>query len=223
MPHKPPTTPRRLALLAAVLAPAAVTRTAPARIETERLLSSRDAGSSSQTASALFSDAGFDAVRRAPARRRAPPPPPPPTAADHAVATAAADLLAAIRAGDAAAARGDYADAAAAYARGAADHKDLALADLARTRAALMRFQLGGDDAAALLALEDVEAVLKGRGEVHAAVAVVRYALRRAGAEAEFAAATALEPRWADAAFVEGKSGWPPRMLAAWRDFDQLK
>ena len=58
--------------------------------------------------------------------------------------------------------------------------------------------------------------------QVHAAVAVVRYKLKRAGAEEEWAVATSLEPRWGnDAAFVRGR--WPPRMVEAWEDFSELK
>ena len=213
----PPPTPRRIALLAAALTPLALPRAAPARIETERLLSSQ-----ASTSGGVFSGAGFDAGRPRPRVRRAPPPPPP-SASDHAVAAQAADLLAALKAGDEAAHAGDYEAAAQAYARGAAEHPDLALADVARTRAALVTFQLGGRDGAVLLALEDVEAVLRGSGEVLAAEAVVLYTLRRRGAEEKFAAATALEPRWGDAAFVDQKSGWPPRMVEAWHAFDELK
>lgn len=215
--HPPPSpTTRRIALLAAALTPLTLPRPSPARIETGHLLSSQ-----ASTSGGVFSGAGFDASRPAPRARR-PPPPPPPSPGDHAVAAQAADLLAAIKAGDDAARGGDYVAAAEAYARGAADHPDLALADVARTRCALMTFQLGGRDGAALLALEDVEAVLRGSGEVLAAQAVIRWSLRRRGAEDKFAAATALEPRWGDAAFVDRKSGWPPRMVQAWHSFDEL-
>ena len=212
--QSPSPLPRRAALLS-LLPALAAPRPAAARIEA-RLLSS----SATTNVPPDRDAAGYAAP--APRRARAPPPPPrPPRPEEHAVATEAADMLARMKEGEAAQAAGRYDDALASFEAATAAHPDLALTHLARTRAALLRYQTG-DAPGALLELEDVEAVLRGRGEVHAAIAVVRYALHRAGAEAEGARATALEPRWGnDGGFVRGR--WPPRMVEAWQNFSELK
>lgn len=194
-------TSRRAALAgaAALLAP----RPAAAHIETTRLLPS---------------GGGLSGFAAAPPRGALGGPPPRPPLAEDDVGAQARAALALLADGDAAAARGEWEAALASY-QAASRFDGLALALRARAAAGRMLFQLGRIDDA-LLAYEDLEAGGGGGGEVHAALAVARYALRRAGAEGEWAAATALEPRWEDVAYV--RRTWPPAMAAAAERFLEL-
>lgn len=96
----------------------------------------------------------------------------------------------------------------------------VASAELARVPAALALAELGKPEEA-LLELEDAFAegtsALKGRAELHAALAALRYSLKRKGAEGELSAATLWEPRWADEKWVKERAGaergWPPSMV----------
>jgi len=122
----------------------------------------------------------------------------------------------------AAAAAGDWAAAEAAYASAIAAGPDLAIADLARISRALVLRQLG-DARGARLALEDVEAGLRGRAEVHAALAALRWEARLPGSEEQWALATEFDRRFGDPGWVERERGWPPAMLGALRAFLELK
>lgn len=105
--------------------------------------------------------------------------------------------------------------------RGGGSSTRIASAEVARIPAALCLVELGQEDEA-LLELEDALAegtpALRGSGEVHAALAALRYSLRRRGAEDELSAATAFEPRWSDERWVKEKAalekGWPPGMVS---------
>ena len=115
---------------------------------------------------------------------------------------------------------GDWAAARASFARAAAFRGSVASAELARVPAALALAELGRPEEA-LLELEDAVAegspALRGRAELHAALAALRYSLGRRGAEAELSAATLWEPRWADETWVRSRAsaerGWPPTMV----------
>jgi hypothetical protein len=137
-----------------------------------------------------------------------------------------ADAVAAIRAAtadaEAAAAAGDWAAAEAGYARAIAAGPDLAIADLARVSRALVLRQVG-DAAGARLALEDVEAGLRGRAEVHAALAALRYEATLPGAEAQWALASEFDSRFADLGWVAAQRHWPPAMVDALRRFLELR
>lgn len=80
-----------------------------------------------------------------------------------------------------------------------------------------------GDAPGARLALEDVEAGLRGRAEVHAALAVLRYEARLPGAEQQWALAAEFDKRFGDARWVEEERGWPPAMVGALKAFLELK
>jgi hypothetical protein len=141
------------------------------------------------------------------------------TRADIAAATA---LLASARDADAA---GEYALALQRYTAVATQHPSLALAHTARLSAALLLFQTGARDSALLeLESESVD-VGAGNAQLHAALAVVLHATRPAQlprAEGEWAAATALAPRYEDVDWVRDNKGWPPAMLDALRAFITL-
>jgi tetratricopeptide (TPR) repeat protein len=141
------------------------------------------------------------------------------TRADIAAATA---LLASARAADAA---GEYAAALERYTAVATRHPSLALAHTAWLSAALLLFQTGAKDSALLeLESESVD-VGAGNAQLHAALAVVLHAQRPAQlprAEGEWAAATALAPRYNDVAWVRESKGWPPAMLDALTAFITL-
>ena len=115
---------------------------------------------------------------------------------------------------------GDWAAARASFARAAGYRSSIASAELARVPAALALAELGKPEEA-LLELEDAVAegspALRGRAELHAALAALRYSLGRRGAEAELSAATLWEPRWADERWVKTRAsverGWPPTMV----------
>ena len=117
---------------------------------------------------------------------------------------------------------GDWAAARASFAEAAGFFRDsgVASAELARVPAALALAELGKPEEA-LLELEDAFAegspALRGRAELHAALAALRYSLKRKGAEAELSAATLWEPRWAEESWVKEKAsaerGWPPAMV----------
>jgi len=155
-------------------------------------------------------------------QRRAPPPPPPPPTPTSSVAAAVAAFRAATADADAAAARGDWPAAEAGYRRARAAGPGLAIADLARISRALVLRQLG-DAPGARLALEDVEAGLRGRAEVHAALAALRYEARLPGAEEQWALACEFDGRFADPGWVAAARKWPPAMVDALRRFLELK
>lgn len=114
----------------------------------------------------------------------------------------------------------DWASARASFTEAAEYRDTVSSAELARVPAALALAQLGEPEEA-LLELEDALAegssALRGRAELHAALAALRYSLKRKGAEGELSAATLWEPRWADEAWVKGRAaverGWPPTMV----------
>ena len=115
---------------------------------------------------------------------------------------------------------GDWTAARSLFARAAGFRSSIASAELARIPAALALAELGRPEAA-LLELEDAVAegspALRGRAELHAALAALRYSLTRRGAEDELSAATLWEPRWADEQWVNSRAsverGWPPTMV----------
>ena len=116
---------------------------------------------------------------------------------------------------------GDWAAARDSFSKAASFRKSgIASAELARVPAALALAELGKPEEA-LLELEDAFAegspALKGRADLHAALAALRYSLGRKGAEGELSAATLWEPRWADERWVKERAsvekGWPPTMV----------
>ena len=114
----------------------------------------------------------------------------------------------------------DWLSARASFTRASDYRSTVASAELARVPAALALAELGEPEEA-LLELEDALAegspALRGRAELHAALAALRYGLGRRGAEGELSAATLWEPRWADEAWVKERAsverGWPPTMV----------
>jgi hypothetical protein len=157
-----------------------------------------------------------------PPRRARPSPPPPRPPTTPSVADAVARVTTLTAAARAAADAGDWGAAEGAYAAAIAAGPDLALTDLTRVSRALVLRQLG-DAPGARLALEDVEAGLRGRAEVHAALASLRYEARLPGAEAQWALATEFDRRFGDPAWVEKEKGWPPAMVGALRAFLELR
>lgn len=125
---------------------------------------------------------------------------------------------------------GDWAAARESFARAASfTERGVAAAELARVPAALALAELGRPEEA-LLELEDALAegtpALRGRAELHAALAVLRYSLGRRGAEGELSAATLWEPRWGDEKWVRERAakekGWPPTMVERLERFLEL-
>lgn len=122
-------------------------------------------------------------------------------------------------AADAAAAAGDYPEALRCESEVVQRYGDLALAERARVRRALLLYQVGRTDDA-LLQLEDEEVALRGNAEVHAALAVVLYDRGRAtAAESQWDVATEFDRRFADTAWVAAERRWPPALLDALQRF----
>lgn len=155
--------------------------------------------------------------------RRRPRAPPAAAAAPSAVADAVASLAAA----RAAQASGDYGSALRLYTRLADAHPGWGLAHTARLRASLLLLQTGdGEGALAVAEEEEAAGMAAGNAELQALTAVLLHAqrpLRLARAEALWAGATDLAPRFGDAGWVERDRGWPPAAVAALRRFLSLQ
>ncbi len=125
-------------------------------------------------------------------------------------------------AADAAAAAGDFPEALRCETEIVQRYGDLALAERARVRRALLLFQVGRTEDA-LLQLEDEEVALRGNAEVHAALATVLYSRgRSSAAEQQWDVATEFDKRYADPQWVAAERRWPPALLDALQRFLSL-
>lgn len=73
--------------------------------------------------------------------------------------------------------------------------------------------------------LDELEVTDRGAPEVHAALAAVLWKERprqRLRAEQQFEIATEFDPRYSDPDFVRQQKLWPPRLVAALRQFLEL-
>lgn len=125
-------------------------------------------------------------------------------------------------ASEAAAASGDYTEALRCETEIVQRYGDLALAERARVRRALLLFQVGRSEDA-LYQLEDEEVALRGNAEVHAALAAVLYDRGRvSAAEQQWDIATEFDSRYADVRWVTAERRWPPALLDALQRFLSL-
>ena len=120
---------------------------------------------------------------------------------------------------------GEYALAADTFARAADAHADLALSHAARIGHALLNLQLGRNEEALAELLDQEREVGAGNAPLHAAIAAALHATcpeSLGRAEAEWAAATALSPRFGqDDAQLEALR-WPPAAVEALKRFRTL-
>ena len=82
-----------------------------------------------------------------------------------------------------------------------------------------------GQQSQAIRELEDEEVALRGRAEVHAALAVMLYKSRpdqRQRAEEQWELASEFDKRFADVAWVAKEKSWPPALLGALDEFLHL-
>lgn len=117
--------------------------------------------------------------------------------------------------------QGKYADALEGYQLVIDGYPDLALAERARMKRALMEYQLG-KIRDSILHLEDEEVAVRGNAEVHAALAAVLYAERPNElniAEEQWDIATEFDTRYSSIEFVENNRYWPPAMVSALKKF----
>lgn len=93
------------------------------------------------------------------------------------------------------------------------------MAELCRVGRAELQFQLGRD-AEAVRQLREEELLLRGRPEVHAALAAMLYSQGRSlEAEQQWAIAVEFDGRYQDAGWVAASKHWPPRLLQALQSF----
>lgn len=93
------------------------------------------------------------------------------------------------------------------------------MAELCRVARAEQLFQLGREQEA-IRQLREQELVLRGRPEVHAALAAMLYQQGRAlEAEQQWAIATEFDARYQSADWVAANKHWPPRLLEALQRF----
>ena len=105
------------------------------------------------------------------------------------------------------------------------NYPDLALAQYARIRHALMLYQ-AGRTVDAVLEMEGEEEALRGNAEVHAALAAMLYSEspRQIGrAEMQWEIAREFDSRYANLDWVIHEKHWPPAMQTALRNFLNLK
>jgi hypothetical protein len=117
--------------------------------------------------------------------------------------------------------QGRYADALDGYQHVIGGYPDLALAERARVKRALMEYQLG-KTRDSILHLEDEEVAVRGNAEVHAALAAVLYTERPNElniAEEQWDIATEFDTRYSSIEFVENNRYWPPAMVSALKKF----
>lgn len=116
---------------------------------------------------------------------------------------------------------GDYKGAYNCYEAIIRGYPDLALAERARIKRALLAYQLDMVDQT-LAQLEDAAEVLKGSPEVHAALAAVLWVevpLARSRAEQNWSLAEQFDPRFKEVGWVKTEKKWPPRLLNALEKF----
>ncbi|CAK0781596.1 hypothetical protein CVIRNUC_005417 [Coccomyxa viridis] len=105
------------------------------------------------------------------------------------------------------------------------EYSDLALAERARVKRALMLYETGSVGQA-LLELEDEEVALRGNAEVHAAMAALLYAekpMERQRAELQWDIATEFDSRYGSIEWVAKSKVWGPRLLQALQKFLSLQ
>ena len=117
--------------------------------------------------------------------------------------------------------QGKYRDALQGYRGVIEEYPDLALAERARVKRALMEYQVG-NTRECILHLQDEEVAVRGNPEVHAALAAVLYAERPDEldlAEEQWDIATEFDTRYASIDYVENTRYWPPAMVTALKKF----
>lgn len=116
---------------------------------------------------------------------------------------------------------GNYGDALKGYEHVIEKYSDLALAERARIKRALMEYQVG-KVRECILHLEDEEVAVRGNAEVHAALAAVLYSERPnelSLAEEQWDVATEFDTRYSSIEFVQNNRYWPPAMVSALKNF----
>lgn len=104
------------------------------------------------------------------------------------------------------------------------DYGDLALAEYARIGRALCLYQVGRVSDALLL-LEDVEVVLRGAAQVHAALAALLYTERPSlifRAEQNWDISQEFDKRYSDVEWVRVNKHWPPKACDSLERFLKL-
>jgi len=127
----------------------------------------------------------------------------------------------------------DYSQAVAYYDEIIDRFPELAITQYARIARGLALFQLG-DKREAILQLDELAVTLRGKPEVHAALAVMEYSLARekggllaaayiSSSERQWEEATELNENVSDIAYVKTRFRWPPAMIAGLEDFLSLR
>lgn len=128
--------------------------------------------------------------------------------------------------------RNDYGEALACYEEIISSFPELAITEYARISRGLNLFQLGRKSDA-ILQMDELTVTLRGKSEVHAALAVMEYdAAKTRGSILAAAYIVSSEKEWAKAQewnnkwsveYAKKNTRWPPRMLNALSAFLELK